>query len=781
MAGSAPQGPTVVSMRSKMRDSCPSCLAVLLSMAVLCLVSDRSIAAGDLGSGTGSCFFDQVARLEGDFNLDGRVSGGDLGRLLIEWGHPGSSGEDLNGDGVVDGADLGRLLLHWGPLQPFDAEGFLDLSQRLAEDSRIVYVSEDGDDSTASANPHGRAFYLPFDPEIGADPTRPVASVIAYRTVAAARSALRDASDLSLEGEPEWLLLRRGDVFEIGASRFIDRRTAGRSPAEPRVYAAYGDPSDARPIVQGVPPQFIRSWDGGGNLIVSSIEFRISPTASLENGPTSGGCEIFYGAGNIVFEDVRFLQTLTLVVQAVDGRSPQCVELRRCVVEGNWRPGAGLHVQGIFASTTGELRIEECVFDMNGYKEDPFDPATWTAGLVSTGLEGESTPGDGLQPTRTWYDRNCYLSSYSSLDFIGNVVSRGGGGSSIQMRVGGRADRNLLLWNQQALGIGNPAAGRAMLQDASMRRNCVLHDDHLLPPGGFGIGLTVAVGNEQIGEVVDNVVAHFHRPSNGGGHLMGGGIGAYGSEPAEASMHLRISENVVLSRVSGPAISIASGFAPDGVQSAEVGANTLALTGGGVLSSTADVTRPSSFEFGTETSGGNRHLAIDGSTHLLAGTSCDPSAWRDAGFDPASLWHDTLAELSAAAGWRTADQLADPTGSDGWERDIETYLRSIDPAYVPDEEVTVDAGVPADRRRVDAPKVREVLADPLRYPSLGGFWSARVLSPEDARIAARRYHAFLTFIERAKANRRGAWDPRYTANAVNNYIREGLGKPPVGP
>lgn len=262
---------------------------------------------------------------------------------------------------------------------------------------------------------------------------------------------------------------------------------------------------------------------------------------------------------------------------------------------------------------------------------------------------------------------------------------------------------------------------------------------------------------------------------------MGGGIGAYGSEPAEASMHLRISENVVLSRDSGPAISIASGVAPDGVQSAEVGANTLALTGGGVLSSAADVARPSSFEFGTETSGGNRYLAIDDSTHLLAGTSCDPLAWRYAGFDPSSHWHDTLEGLAAASGWRTADQLADPTGSDGWERDIETYLRSIDPAYVPDEEVTVDAGVPADRRRVDAPKVREVLADPLRYPNLGGFWSARVLSPDHARVVARRYHAFLTFIERAKANRRGAWDSRYTADAVNNYIREGLGKPPVGP
>ncbi|MGA0287387.1 MAG: hypothetical protein ACO3QA_10180, partial [Phycisphaerales bacterium] len=45
---------------------------------------------------------------------------------------------------------------------------------------------------------------------------------------------------------------------------------------------------------------------------------------------------------------------------------------------------------------------------------------------------------------------------------------------------------------------------------------------------------------------------------------------------------------------------------------------------------------------------------------------------------------------------------------------------------------------------------------------------------------ARRYHAFLTFIQTARANRKGAWDSRWTADAVNNYIREGFGKAPVG-
>jgi hypothetical protein len=55
----------------------------------------------------------------GDLNLDGAVTGADLGLLLGAWGAcpggtPGCLG-DLNLDGAVTGADLGLLLGAWGP------------------------------------------------------------------------------------------------------------------------------------------------------------------------------------------------------------------------------------------------------------------------------------------------------------------------------------------------------------------------------------------------------------------------------------------------------------------------------------------------------------------------------------------------------------------------------------------------------------------------------------------------------------------------------------------
>ena len=50
-----------------------------------------------------------------DLDGDDVIGGGDLSRLLTNWGTSGAG--DLNGDGVVDGGDLTMLLSAWGPCQ----------------------------------------------------------------------------------------------------------------------------------------------------------------------------------------------------------------------------------------------------------------------------------------------------------------------------------------------------------------------------------------------------------------------------------------------------------------------------------------------------------------------------------------------------------------------------------------------------------------------------------------------------------------------------------------
>jgi Lectin C-type domain/Dockerin type I domain len=52
-----------------------------------------------------------------DLTEDGKVSGADLGQLLLAWGEAYGSAADLNQDGVVDGSDLSALINAWGPCQ----------------------------------------------------------------------------------------------------------------------------------------------------------------------------------------------------------------------------------------------------------------------------------------------------------------------------------------------------------------------------------------------------------------------------------------------------------------------------------------------------------------------------------------------------------------------------------------------------------------------------------------------------------------------------------------
>jgi hypothetical protein len=503
-------------------------------------------------------------------------------------------------------------------------------------------------------------------------------------------------------------------------------------------------------------------------------------------------------------------------------------------------------------SATGPFFIEECVFDMNGYKEDPFDPSTWTAEPKSSRLVNQLPLGTGVQPTRTVYDRNMYLSSYSALYLRGNIISRGGGGGSVQMRVGGIAERNALLFNNAAMSTGHPQANRSLLQDAVLQSNLVLHDDHMLPPGGFGHGIGLGVGEQNQGIASDNVVAHFHRRGSKGRSFSVAGIGAHeeSNRPGQRALSVTLTGNVGVDDFN-PGILLASAVSEDGIQSAVIGDNAIAVASRDAVVG-EDLARDAAVEFGTIASGGNDYFA----------PTWDLAAWQARGYDPESTRHPTVEALAAAKGWMSTP---DAQGCLGWERDIVSYMQSIDPTYIPNEDVTVDDGVPLNKRRPNAHKVWHIMR--ISWPSNNGprsntgsnnhvidenhpsgpsrwilsgpngpialmklvsfhringvvqpgvigrvvveqwydydFWSAvpatgssysfqyapgspgsgalyrlpgRETSDNSAKLIARRYHAFLAFIERAKANRKGAFDVRYTADALNNYIREGFGK-----
>jgi hypothetical protein len=261
----------------------------------------------------------------------------------------------------------------------------------------------------------------------------------------------------------------------------------------------------------------------------------------------------------------------------------------------------------------------------------------------------------------------------------------------------------------------------------------------------------------------------------------GSGISAMSSWgwPAQQAGLIALRDNALLtSNRYHRAMSIAGSAAVNGVANAIIGGNAVSIAGGGIAAFSGDVARPDSFLFGDAVSGANQYLCPVSRPFERPSLSASLLDWQGAGFDVAGASHSSVDRLGAAVGWRSAYQLADGQGRDGWARDIVSYMQSIDPSYFPDDEVTVDDGAPLANRRPNAAPVWRVLRDFVGFPHDHG--SRPQMSEVDARLAARRYHAFLTFIERAKANRKGAWDVRYTADAVNSYVREGLGKSSVG-
>lgn len=80
------------------------------------LVRIGSFAVNGFGEATleVACAGTSCPACPADFDGDGLVAGGDIGRLLLSWGPCPGCPEDLTGDDVVDGGDFGALLVQWG-------------------------------------------------------------------------------------------------------------------------------------------------------------------------------------------------------------------------------------------------------------------------------------------------------------------------------------------------------------------------------------------------------------------------------------------------------------------------------------------------------------------------------------------------------------------------------------------------------------------------------------------------------------------------------------------
>ncbi len=309
---------------------------------------------------------------------------------------------------------------------PKDSNGWTIFTPSV--DSRIVYVSNSGNDSTGT-------YYSPTDSEIGNDPFNPVGPLNTYASYAAAYSQTRN-------GYPDWILVHRGDEFlEAIGNQIRD----GRNGQEPFVIAAYGS--------SGLSPVFKTGANRGLSRINTGIEWfamsgislyahtRDPDSVNFVNTDGGSGFDQYVRPGEVsqgvLFEGCKFRYYTSNTLNNNNGSIIDIV-FRRCLFLDNYSAG-GSHSQGFWASGA-EITLEECVFDHNGWY---------------------SQNGSGLVGEATMFNHNTYFYNTRNTAFRDNMFMRAssmnnkwttsltGGTSNITI------DNNLYVDGEIGIGIGS--------------------------------------------------------------------------------------------------------------------------------------------------------------------------------------------------------------------------------------------------------------------------------------------------------------------------------------
>ncbi len=326
-----------------------------------------------------------------------------------------------------------------------------------SKDTRVIYVS-----SSAGK-----------DSNDGLSPNSPV------KTLAKAKGLLRD-------GKPDWLLLKRGDVWEESLGKW---KLSGRSAQEPLLISAYGN--GARPLLKtgtdsGI---YTSSGDRVSHVAIIGLELYAhhrDPSGKLKSTSGAAGVKWLSGGSNLLIEDtiVRFYSD-NIIVQSKQGFSN--FKLRRSQVLDAY--GVGRHSQGMFISNVNGVTLEENLFDHNGWNEK---------------VKGAQA---------TIYNHNIYVQVDSrNLVVRDNIIARAAS-HGLQARPGGVVSGNLFVANPLGASFGlvrGGAVNKGMVPNSGVggqvTNNVFLNGNDIAENLPRGTGLEMA--NLNGAKITGNLFAH---------------------------------------------------------------------------------------------------------------------------------------------------------------------------------------------------------------------------------------------------------------------------------
>ncbi|MCB9653912.1 MAG: hypothetical protein H6729_07275 [Deltaproteobacteria bacterium] len=359
----------------------------------------------------------------------------DSGLVVIDGGPTADSGTVIVDSGVRDASSPDTGAPDSGSGGP-DAGSGTDASYppsttfswtelNPSADSRSVYVSSSG----------------------GNDANDCLSESHPCRSIQQGLSRLRD-------GFPDWLMLKRGDVWYEGITAPGQSWTmSGRSQSEPMVITAYGD-SGPRPLLKtGYEFGFWRYTDNDiHDFALVGIHFKAhtrDPYSSEYQGRGNNEVQAGFrwtGGGdirNILIEGCKFeFYSSNFVMHASNGQPMfENVQVRGNVLYSAWS-GSNTYAQGMFVDKIKGLLVEGNVFDRNGgligYDGDP-------NGIVPSDVTEQDV-------AVTWWDHQAYINSFNTDVVVVNNIFAGGDGC--QMRAGGLAMNNLFTRAINSLDVG---------------------------------------------------------------------------------------------------------------------------------------------------------------------------------------------------------------------------------------------------------------------------------------------------------------------------------------
>jgi hypothetical protein len=251
---------------------------------------------------------------------------------------------------------------------------------------------------------------------------------MAVKTIAKGVSLLR-------MGHPDWLLLKKGDVWTDEVFQYL--KVAGRSAVEPMVISSYG--TGARPLLK---------TDGTGDAIaigslrapfgdflaVVGIEFYAytrDPHSPGYIGPSTwqNATRFLAPVTWVLIEDCKFsYYSVGIDFDVSSTSSSSLVTVRRNVVADDWDSKA--HSQGMYAAGVANLVVEDNVFDHNGWN-------------------GSVPGGDATVFNHNTYIKENVINFVAHNNIFANAASHG-----LQARSGGDVTGNLFLYNPLGMEFG---------------------------------------------------------------------------------------------------------------------------------------------------------------------------------------------------------------------------------------------------------------------------------------------------------------------------------------